>query len=595
MGLFGGKKQPEAKKTADREKPTTARRSRRIVQPGAAKSGGNSGGTKDRSPEPKVKRGIQPNTPAAPAAPAAAPAQEEILDLDTFGAGAPPPQRSGAPAPMPVSDVPDLDFQGDLGGQIMEDANGPSRGGDAALIEFLVNKVELISGEQAQNAQQRANDEGLALDAALVLNGSITESDLVAALTKECWVPHLKVDKYEIRKKALSTISLEDIQRYGVFPVDKLGSILNLAMINPLDESAIQHIDSKTGLEVKKVVTSRSEFQACVDKYFGNNGEATADAGAGESRMFSQDLPAANTGATQQLANANVTEVAPAVDEGAGLAEDDFMDIADIDDLLGDGDEVAPALIEPVALEPIGDEPTFAQEEPSSQEDAFHDFTDTAAVAPEPEMIDAPAFEEPTFDAPTIEEPEPAFAEPVFDEPVAEKAPFAPTFDSPAEPAQPAEEVLDLEFTPEPVVEAAPSASDTPFMDDLVAADTPTAAAPVPAPLPEIPAPLPEIPAPAPAAATPAARSPSRSATSSFKAPKPGSLDAPSPATEVADLIPVTEEEFQQSIAHGRVRIFEKWVGIQTRNRIINASAVDEELDPLLEGLAQGAYEVSAG
>ena len=74
----------------------------------------------------------------------------------------------------------------------------------------------------------------------------------MAALTKECWVPHLKVDKYEIRK-ALSTISLEDIQRYGVFPVDKLGSILNLAMINPLDESAIQHIDSKTGLEVKKL------------------------------------------------------------------------------------------------------------------------------------------------------------------------------------------------------------------------------------------------------------------------------------------------------------------------------------------------------
>ena len=574
MGLFGGKKQQDTKKNAEREKPTTARRSRRIVQPGATKRVTQPGGTKERSPEAKVKRGVQPSAPVAPD-----PVHEEVLDLDAF-ASAPPPARAGAPAPLPVSDVPDLDFQGDLGGPMAEDLNGPSRGGDAALIEFLVNKVELISDEQAQNAMQRANDEGLALDAALVLNGSITESDLVAALTKECWVPHLKVDKYEIRKKALSTISLEDIQRFGVFPVDKLGSILNLAMINPLDDSAIQHIDSKTGLEVKIVVTSRSEFQACVDKYFGNNGLADEAVSGSESRMFSQDLPAATTGVTQQLANANVSEI-PAANSGVaeGLPEDDFMDIADIDDLLGDGDEVAPALIEPVALEPLDEEPSLQSSAPAADEDMFHDFTDTAALTPEPE---APAL--PELSAPE----EPAFAEPVFEE----TANAEPVFEeaAPAAP-EPAEEVLDLEFTPEtaPAGAPEPATNDSSFLEDL-AAPEPTPAPAAPTPLPEIPAPLPEIPVPAPQTASPAARSPSRSATRSFTAPKPGSLDAPS--SDITDLIPVTEDEFQQSIAHGRVRIFEKWVGIQTRNRIINATAVDEELDPLLEGLKEGAYAI---
>ena len=55
-----------------------------------------------------------------------------------------PPARAGAPASLPVSDVPDLDFQGDLGGPMAEDLNGPSRGGDAALIEFLVNIVSIV-------------------------------------------------------------------------------------------------------------------------------------------------------------------------------------------------------------------------------------------------------------------------------------------------------------------------------------------------------------------------------------------------------------------------------------------------------------------
>ena len=514
MGLFGGKKDNQKKAAPDRqEKPTTARRSRRIVQPGAAKSGGSPGATKARSPEPQVRRNPKP-------APAAEARTDEVLQLDDFASSPPPPQRQGAPQALPSHEVPDLDFQGDLGGAA--DSSGPSRTGDAALIEFLVDKVELITKEQAQNAQQLAYDEGLPIDAALVQNGSIGEDALVAALTKECWVPHLKVDKYEIRKKALSTISVEDARRFGVFPVDKLGSILNLAMVNPLDEEAISHIESKTGLEVKKVVASRSEFQACVDKYFGGGvASAQSDSSTDGSRMFSQDLPASTNSATQQLEQAHVS---PAAAPEPAMAMDDFMDIADIDDLLGDGDEVTPALIEPVALEPLENEPSFVQDSGPSSEDIFHDLTDTSAVEPEPQAA--------------------------------------------------AEEVLDLEFQPEPSApEPAATSSSDDFFNDLGDLEPLPAASTAPAP-------------------SPAPRSPSRSATKSFTAKPASSLSMPSQQAE--NLLPVTEEEFQNSIAHGRVRIFEKWIGIQTRNRILNASPVDPELDPLLAGLKESPYAVSA-
>ncbi|TVR42503.1 MAG: hypothetical protein EA402_11595 [Planctomycetota bacterium] len=543
MGLFGGKKDDAQKGPGkDREKPTTARRSRRIVQPGAAKPAAAPGGTKARSPEPQVKRPPQ----ARPAA--KSPADEEVLQLDDFvDAPPPPPRRPGAPAPAPVNEVPDLDFQGDL--NAATSADGPSRTGDAALLEFLIDKAQLISPEQAQGAQQLAYDQGLALDAALVRQGVITEEAMVSALTKECWVPHLKVDKYEIRKKALSTISVDDARRFGVLPVDKLGSILNLAMVNPLDEEAIRHLESKTGLEIKKVVASRSEIEGGIAKYFGGEGAAASIPDSDGSRMFSQDLPAAQGSATQQLAKASPPAARPPAPAPAAASEpaamDDFMDIADIDDLLGDGDEVAPALIEPVALEPIdAPEPMLepaAEWEPTSagpsSEDIFQDLTDTSPIEPEPKL-------------------EPAKAE--------------------------VEEVLDLEFQPEPAALAPEPQSSDGIFDDL--ADLEPVA---PAKAPSAPAPAP---APAPAASA-SPRSPSRAATKSFRA-KPSSLNAP--ATDVEDLLPVTEDEFQQSIAHGRVRVFEKWVGIQTRNRILNAVVVDEKLDPLLAGLRESAYKISA-
>ena len=60
----------------------------------------------------------------------------------------------------------------------------------------------------------------------------------------------------------------------------------------------------------------------------------------------------------------------------------------------------------------------------------------------------------------------------------------------------------------------------------------------------------------------------------------------------VINLIPVMEEEFQHAITHGKARVFEKWVGLQTRNRIINAVPVEAELDTLLAGLYAGAKSI---
>ena len=54
----------------------------------------------------------------------------------------------------------------------------------------------------------------------------------------------------------------------------------------------------------------------------------------------------------------------------------------------------------------------------------------------------------------------------------------------------------------------------------------------------------------------------------------------------------MTEEEFQHAITHGKSHVFEKWVGLQSRNRIINAVTVEAEMDVLLAGLYAGAKTV---
>jgi hypothetical protein len=122
----------------------------------------------------------------------------------------------------------------------------------------------------------------------------------------------------------------------------------------------------------------------------------------------------------------------------------------------------------------------------------------------------------------------------------------------------------------------------------------PKRAAPAPTPsAPPAPAATPRAPAPTPAAA-PAAKA-SGTAAHAKSGPSATSRFVGTGRTEksgVVNLIPVMEEEFQHAITHGKSHVFEKWVGLQSRNRIINAQLVDNEMETLLAGLYASPRQV---
>src|SRR5690606_27310944 len=243
----------------DAKQASTQRRSRRVVVPGQAgqKSAPGGSGTSrvqqvNRAPAPGT-RTVQRQTPAQQ--PAAKPSSGESSRV---GKPAPAPDGlmlgagsnggdSNSPTPgrprsrEPIVDSQPLSFAGNLSGG----GEGPARTGDRALLDFLVNKANLIPQDVADNAKRKAESDSVAIDVALVTLNAVSEDQLVSALTQECWVPHLRVDKYEIRKKALDTIAREDAIRFSVFPVDKLGSLLTLAMVNPLDTETIRVLEGK--------------------------------------------------------------------------------------------------------------------------------------------------------------------------------------------------------------------------------------------------------------------------------------------------------------------------------------------------------------
>ena len=240
-------------------------------------------------------------------------------------------------------------------------------------------------------------------------------------------------------------------------------------------------------------------------------------------------------------------------------ADNIVPEIQDIDDLLSSDEAIAPAIIEPISLKA---EAEVIPLEPVMMEPLEPELATFEPVVP---AIRDPAAKKPNTEQNDFE---------IDDLPAIANDPTL-TRKTPAPPAVPA---IAAEFE---------------FEDNTPSVKAPAANAPVAPPRPTPPV--------APAApARPSAPPAARPATASFNRPPAEQRSATSRFTGtsrsersgIINLIPVTEDEFQHAITHGKSHVFEKWVGLQSRNRIINAVPIESEFDTLLAGLYAGAKAI---
>lgn len=667
MGLFGNKKKVAPSENKD---STTIKKSRDVVRPGgpqknAATSKVSNGKADDglatfdepmvqapaakgaRSPSdslpPATGRNAKP-TPGVAASKSAGPAANKPTPTPVAKQTVAPPAQimqadmrpvtraQGRPA-APAQPPSQIHFSG----SIAEASAGPARTGDQILLRFLLEKKQLITEEQIRAATNRANDEGLAMDQALIRNGAIAENDLIDALTHECCVPHLKIEKYAIRKKSLSTLSREDAVRYSILPVDKLGSILNLAMVNPLDEATIRFVEQKTGLDVKKVVVGRSELDAAIAKYYDGASEIPA-VGEEGSRSFAHDTAAAKA---KETAAANQKPVAPSNFE---VSEVDESVVTDIDDILS-ADAIMPEPIAPMAasepinaaipnIQPVEDAiPAFAEQAPvidlatanvalPPNSSPFADAVapvlpiaeSTPAISPKMPVSLGPLFEDLEEDLSPSDLKEEVSSKAVEQRPQPTVSPSPFNLDESPRPTKDKSDLIDVsdlfaESTPltgvgkgvKPVpapldrkpLESSPF--DTPLVPmGQVASAQPTTSKPS-APKP----PTTQLPPVTPSTPTSPASPLNRITSSHGKTSGSKAIQTARPATSsftasrilgkqqvgTVSLSQVSEEDFQQAVTHGRAKTFDKWISLQTRARIINAQPVEEPVVAVLAPL----------
>lgn len=149
----------------------------------------------------------------------------------------------------------------------------PKRRLKTRLGELLLEKG-VITRERLDEALalQRTKCKGKVLGEVLSDLGYVTEEEIYSALAMQLGYPYIKIANCSIDEEALTLVPQESAEKFNIMPVDRIGNILTVAMLNPLDEDSLKGLEETLGLKIKIFVTTPSELKKAQRENYGAGG-----------------------------------------------------------------------------------------------------------------------------------------------------------------------------------------------------------------------------------------------------------------------------------------------------------------------------------
>lgn len=127
-----------------------------------------------------------------------------------------------------------------------------------------------LTTDQFLEAESQARDRGVCVSEYLASSGIVAKSKVFETLAGIYGIAYVEVLNFQIAKEILLTISGELAQRYKAVPLFKIGDSLNVAMVNPLDTAAIDHLSQSAQCSIDVCLAAPDEIEECLKRYYGS-------------------------------------------------------------------------------------------------------------------------------------------------------------------------------------------------------------------------------------------------------------------------------------------------------------------------------------
>lgn len=136
------------------------------------------------------------------------------------------------------------------------------------LGEMLLEAGVITEG-QLEEALEKKKAEGGFVGKILMDLRYIDEHTLTNFLVKQFKIPHISLLDYEIADEVVKMVPRELCVQYNLIPIDKLGKILTIAMVDPLDTEAMTKVrEVCPDVRIKPILCTFQHFEHVLRKAY---------------------------------------------------------------------------------------------------------------------------------------------------------------------------------------------------------------------------------------------------------------------------------------------------------------------------------------
>lgn len=136
------------------------------------------------------------------------------------------------------------------------------------LGEMLI-EAGLIEKSQLDKALFSYRNSGLKLGQFMVREGMVSEAAIVNLIAEQLNIRKYDPTNYSIGPHLGKIMPNEDVAKFQAIPLQRQGSILTVAMPDPMDITALDDIEVRTDAEVEAVICTEQDFNLLVSTVYG--------------------------------------------------------------------------------------------------------------------------------------------------------------------------------------------------------------------------------------------------------------------------------------------------------------------------------------
>ncbi len=143
-----------------------------------------------------------------------------------------------------------------------------SKGASERLAEALIGE-RLLKKEDLERALSLQRERGGSLSQLLVEMRLVESKTLAATLSRTLQIPMISLSKMELSPELNKLISRKLAFHYQIVPVSLLGDHLTVAMADPLNILALDHLSQATGLTLSPFIATPDEIHDALNRLYG--------------------------------------------------------------------------------------------------------------------------------------------------------------------------------------------------------------------------------------------------------------------------------------------------------------------------------------